>query len=155
MLIENGASHYAEFLRIQHSARRGIEAWLAAHGGTDTPPAQTPLIAQDLNRLGAAFPARHAPFAPQGGVDPLGVCWVLAGSSLGNRAILARLRKSGLTLPVAFLSDSRMPGYWRSLRGELERPCGRPGEDAVLAGAQAVFAHFHAAADALLALEAA
>lgn len=153
-LIENGAPHYAEFLRIQLSARRSLEAWLAAHGGLNTPPPQTALIARDLSALGAALPSRYAPFAPASGVDPLGMHWVLAGSSLGNRAILSRLRKDSRTLPVAFLSDTRMPDYWRSLRAKLERPADQ-GDEAVLAGAKAVFAHFHAAADAHLALEAA
>ncbi|MEX0341168.1 MAG: hypothetical protein AB3N06_01140 [Erythrobacter sp.] len=96
--------------------------------------------------MGPTVPGDCERFEPPAGSDPLGACWVLAGSSLGNRAILARLGKSGLQRPVAFLSDTRMTAYWKQLRPLLERPHSLPDDRAALAAAQATFSHFNAVA---------
>ena len=51
--------------------------------------------------------------APARDAQILGAAWVLAGSSLGNRAILAQRRKRGLAGPVHFLSQlSFEPGVF-------------------------------------------
>lgn len=149
-LVVGGEADYARFLEIQYAARTGIERWLAEYAAGSAPPPLTDLIAQDIDRLGGRLPAGSPRFdfqAPASG-DALGVCWVLAGSSLGNRAILTRLAKAGLRRPVAFLSDRRTTDYWRGLRPTLER-VHKPSRDrAALVAAQATFAHFHAVAGA-------
>lgn len=50
---------------------------------------------------------------------------MLAGSSLGNRAILAEIRrkaarKAWAPWPSRFLSDEAMLQFWKALRPELE-----------------------------------
>jgi len=145
-LVEGGEREFSAFLAIQHRARRGIEGWLADHAPDCEPPLQTGLIAQDLYAMGIPVPGDCERFEAPAGSDPLGACWVLAGSSLGNRAILARLGKAGLQRPVAFLSDSRMTAYWKQLRPLLERPHSLPYDNAALAAAQATFSHFNAVA---------
>lgn len=137
----------AEFLRIQLAAREPIERWVARHcPPAYAPPPQSHLIRADLALLG------HAP-ADHGGeivlpVDAApGVAWALGGSSLGNRAMLADLRKRGASVPTAFLSDPAMPAFFARLRPLIERPVSDPAAlDAAVAGARAVFVRFAALA---------
>ncbi|MBO6526580.1 biliverdin-producing heme oxygenase [Erythrobacter sp.] len=143
-LTEGGERDYADFLEIQYRARQDVELWLADHAPTTAPPGQTGLIAQDLETLGRAAPTDFPALETPADADPIGVCWVLAGSSLGNRAILARLAKTGMQWPTAFLSDRRMTAYWQDLRPILERPHSPDRDRAALAAAQATFAHFNA-----------
>lgn len=152
-LVMGDTRDYAAFLDIQYRARVGVEEWLA---GADTPPPrQSALLAQDIATLGRLVPEDVPAFTPPAGSDALGVCWVLAGSSLGNRAILAQLRKNGVDWPVDFLSDTGMTTYWRSLLPALERPHSIDTDDAALRAAQATFSHFNAIVADSLAREAA
>ena len=71
--------------------------------------------------------------------------WVLAGSSLGNRSILAQLKKRGGAAahwPHAFLGDDAMLDFWKALRGRIECPVPADQQHAAGHGAQAVFDHF-------------
>ena len=152
-LVTGDARDYAAFLDIQYRARVGVEDWLAGSG--TPPPCQSNLLAQDMSALGRAVPEDAPAFTPPAGSDALGVCWVLAGSSLGNRAILARLRKNKVDWPVDFLSDMGMTTYWRSLLPALERPHSVAMDEAALQAAQATFSHFNAIVADSLAREAA
>lgn len=134
---------YAVFLRIQYLAHAPLEAWLAEHLPAEyRPPAQSRLLEDDLAALGrliAQPPARFA--APAQGA--LGAAWVVAGSSLGNRAILAQRRKKGLDGPHSFLSCSRLPHYFKHLLGIMDSA---DDPQCAVAGAKAVFAWFEATA---------
>lgn len=149
---------YARFLALQHAARAPLEQWLAAHAPAAlAPPAQTPLIARDLARLGRPVPP-PAPLFSIGRPRPgaaLGAAWVLAGSALGNKAILRQVaRIGGGAWPAAFLADEAMMTFWQSLRARIEKPAAAGEAQAATAAAEAVFAHFLAVADAAHALEA-
>jgi heme oxygenase len=128
---------YARFLALQHAARAPIEAWLEHHAPADLqPPRQTPLIAADLATLKTAVPPAAAAFAlpddaAQTSGGALGAAWVLAGSALGNKAIL-KLR------------------FWHGLRARLERPAAPAEGAAAAAAARAIFAHFLAHAERAL-----
>jgi len=148
-------SDYVQFLKLQHSARRPVEAWLAQHvEPASCPPAQCHLIAQDLARLDSDLPADSPSFdlpdRDAGASHALGVAWVLAGSSLGNRAILKQVQRvcdaeSGEAWPHAFLADEAMLSFWKGLRERIERPAPITEVEAASAAATAVFDHFLAA----------
>lgn len=140
---------YRRFLSMQLMARAPIEAWLAANIA-DAPPPLAALIARDLEAMGARLPATDRPFALPASADPIGACWAIAGSSMGNRSMLHHLTKSGKadTVPTAFLADGAMTGYWRTIMPRLEAPA-EDNTGAVVA-AEAVFATFLAAAEACL-----
>jgi heme oxygenase len=146
---------YAQFLDIQYRARRGVERWLEARALGDPPPPQSDLVARDLASLGQAIPEETPDFTAAVDEDTLGVCWVLAGSALGNRAILMRLAKAQADVPTAFLADPRMGQYWRSMLPALTRPCDSCEHDSVLRAARATFTHFNLVASQCLALKAA
>jgi len=139
---------YARFLLIQYTARQPIETWLIeALEPANVPPPQTPLIADDLAQLDIPLPpskrAQNASgFMPPHEGDPLGALWVLAGSSMGNRAIMARREKAGLDGPTRFLSGTSMPSYFGELRDRLEQACAHEQAEPVIAMANAVFANF-------------
>lgn len=146
---------YAQFLDIQYRARRGVERWLEARALGDPPPPQSDLVARDLASLGQAIPEETPDFTAAVDEDTLGVCWVLAGSALGNRAILTRLAKAQADVPTAFLADPRMGQYWRIMLPALARPCDSCEHDNVLRAARATFTHFNLVASQCLALKAA
>lgn len=142
---------YARFLSLQHAARAPIEIWLERHAPADLrPPAQTPLIARDLAALGLALPSPAADFAmPDHAAaegEALGAAWVLAGSALGNKAILKQMRRAsaahGAHWPSAFLGDEAMLAYWQGLRVRIERPAAAAQAHAAADAASAVFRHF-------------
>lgn len=141
--LDGTTAGYAEFLSIQYRARKGIEGWLGRADATSSPPSQLHLIATDLATLGAPIPSSAPQFEGATMGDTLGASWVLAGSSLGNRAILAQMRKAGSAQPVAFLSDGSMPAYWQTLRPALAQPLDPAVHTPALAEANAVFAHFN------------
>ena len=147
VLAFGGQADYARFLAIQHAARIEIERWLervqAAHARM---PAMAPLIAADLDALGQPLPMPLAWQPPQE-CDPIGAQWVLAGSSMGNRAILAQRRKLGLQGPDTFLSDTSMPEFFRTLLPALAEPVQDEDNVAPVSAARAVFKHFLRAAE--------
>ena len=132
------------FLGIHLAARAGIESWLADHAAPGwVPPAQTGLIAADLVALGglpAAFPAPR--FVPGEEADWLGPAYVIAGSHLGNRLLLAQAGPALAEDARGFLVGSAMQDYWRRLRTLLSGTPGPDGGAAAVRGAQATFAHF-------------
>jgi heme oxygenase len=141
---------YAAFLSIQAAALAGIEIWLAGAAPDGwAPPRQTPLIAADLAALAqtAPPPAMPAFAAPASGWE--GVAYVVAGSHLGNRAILAGMGEHAPAHATAFLGDSAMAAYWRSLLGRL-RDLPASLADTAIAGATAAFTHFAACAASVL-----
>ena len=155
LLISDSLADYRDFLRLQYRARSGIENWLQEQALDELPPPQAHLIAHDLDRLDASLPGNLPAFLPGQDVSPLGVCWVLAGSALGNRTILARLSKVAPQWPTRFLSDTAMTAYWRDLLPQLQAAPERASADYLLAGAQATFSHFNAIAASRGKLEAA
>lgn len=143
---------YARFLALQHAARAPLEGWLAVHAPAGlAPPPQTGLIARDLARLGTAVPPPAPLFTigqPEAGAA-LGIAWVLAGSALGNKAILRQVaRIGGGAWPVAFLGDDGAMAFWQALRARIERPAAPHEAAGATRAAEAVFAHFFAAAQA-------
>jgi heme oxygenase len=154
-LIQRG--DYARFLRVQHAARAPIEAWCQAALPQELlPPSQLALIEADLADLGeSSRTASSRPFIANAD-GALGIAWALGGSSLGNRAMLADLRKrGGAALPARFLSDGAMPAFFASLRPKLEQPIDEAAIAGAVAGAHAVFARFAEVAAAHLTAEAA
>lgn len=134
----------ARFLAIHLAARTGVEHWLAANCATGwTPPPQTALIASDLAALGGSTEALDPPaFELSPKADWTGPAYVIAGSHLGNRLLLAQ---AGGALPQSarrFLTGAAMQDYWRRLRTLLSEGCGPNGSAAAIAGARATFAHF-------------
>lgn len=144
---------YAAFLTVQFVTRAAVERWVADHAPrTLQPPVQTPLILRDLTALGRSdltFAERPL-VAPAAGA--LGVAWAIGGSSLGNRFMLAKLRKNSLDLPDAFLSDREMPVFFARLRPALEGNADRT-TGAAVAAATAVFTAFTEAAEAVVSLD--
>lgn len=139
---------YARFLQIQFFARSAIESWLDRESLFPEMPRQAALIAADLAELGATLPPHTNDFSLEDHVEPIGIAWALAGSSLGNRVIQREI-PSGM--PVRFLSDRAMEAYWRRLRTELDAPATGHDAEAAAAAAGSVFDHFLAcvAADEL------
>lgn len=133
---------YSAFLNVQYAARAPIERWATAHLPPDVcPPMSATLIAQDLAEMGALLP-REVDFAfPERG-DPLGLAWAMGGSSLGNKALLARRRRAGLAGADRFLGDSATATYFRRLLPRFEVPVSPAEEDAAVAAATAVFTTF-------------
>ncbi|MEO0463930.1 MAG: hypothetical protein AAF127_12420 [Pseudomonadota bacterium] len=79
------------------------------------------------------------------------MAWVLAGSSLGNRSILAEVRRTASDnceagWPARFLSDAAMLAFWKDLRAQIERPASCAEARAASEAATAVFDHFLAIA---------
>ena len=147
----SSADDYARFLTTQYRARKPIEDWIADNLPEDaSPPPQASLIAADLAALDRDLPPVARRFALPANADPIGLQWALAGSSLGNRAMLAQRRKSGLDGPESFLSDSAMPAYFKHLRPSLEAEVDPERSDRAVIAANAVFACF---LDALETLE--
>jgi len=146
---------YAQFLDIQYWARRGVERWLEARALDNPPPLQSDLVARDLASLDRVVPTETPDFAAADGGDTLGVCWVLAGSALGNRAILTRLAKAQADVPTAFLADPRMGQYWRSMLPALTRPCNSRDCESILRAARFTFTHFNLVASHCLVFKAA
>lgn len=142
---------YAAFLSAQHSARSAVERALAAMppASLSAPPSQLALLKSDLNDLGAR-PAGFAEYLRLATPNAaLGAAWTLAGSSLGNRAMLAHRRKAGLAGAERFLSDERMPRYFAQLRQVLEQPHSATAVREAISGAQESFAIFERAFAAL------
>lgn len=148
---------YTRFLSLQYAARLPVEAWLEANAPDDLrPPAQAALIAKDLGDLHEDLPETAPEFAiaPQQHADEntdraqaLGAAWVLAGSALGNRSILAEVRRTaqdnGATdWPTTFLGDSAMIEFWKGLRKQLEVGAEAETVDLASQAAATVFQHF-------------
>ena len=141
---------YPRFLAIQHSARAPIEAWFDANSAELSPPPQTRLIAADLAELGAPVPPLSFGFAPKNADEALGIAWVLAGSSLGNKLLLKRRSEHDGGVGTRFLSDRSMAQFWSGLLVTLEQPCDDATRRHAVTGATRVFEHFLAVASTSL-----
>ena len=141
---------YCRFLQVQLAARLPIEEYFAQFSATCTiPPAQASLILRDLEHMGLTPEAQNLPrFELPKHANRVGAFWAIAGSSLGNKAILREVERSagGRVWPSAFLSDRSMNDYWKGLRKELDRPASHDMTEDVFAAAKAVFSHFHVTA---------
>ncbi|MXP26173.1 hypothetical protein GRI39_09005 [Altererythrobacter indicus] len=117
------AEDYTAFLKIQLAARAPMERWARNDCPPHLrPPEQLPLLIEDLNAIGKPFSLPNRQFSLPSGSNPLGFAWVVAGSHLGNRAMLADLEKRNTSgLPTRFLADPRMIAFWRNLRPQLEQ----------------------------------
>lgn len=134
---------YSRFLKAQLRARIGIEAYARQHSPQDLcPPPTADLLIEDLQQLGESWSRTAPPFELPRRADPVGLAWAIAGSQMGNRSMLAHMRKTGVNLPDRFLSDDRMITFWKTLRPRIE--CAVPIDTAQAAAiaARAVFAHF-------------
>ena len=109
------------------------------------PPVQTDLILADLAELGFVAPTASADPGLADNFEALGAAWVVAGSSLGNRAMLARRRKAGLEGADRFLSDTTMPDYFGGLLPALEEPANHTQFASVVDGAHKTFQLFETA----------
>ncbi|MXP08841.1 biliverdin-producing heme oxygenase [Pseudoblastomonas halimionae] len=140
---------YRDFLTFQYAARLPVEQWLASQAEAPTLPPTTPLIAQDLAALGAPLPLTRM-FGRSLDNGAIGVAWALAGSHLGNRAILHGLKNdSAFAGPTAFLADERMRDAWRDLLPHLEAPPHEAYAERAVYAASKVFVHFNEALDLL------
>lgn len=148
---------YAHFLQVQRAARLSLEIWAERSCPSEIcPPRQSHLIERDLWALGVPPSARVEPFDVPEGANPIGFAWAIAGSSLGNRAILRDIERHGDTaMPTAFLADPGMTAFWTSLRPALEAPATDLEAAAAARAAACVFDHFRKAAAAFAPAEAA
>lgn len=135
---------YATFLSAQFIGRVAMEGAFEslAPGEIGAPPKQSSLIASDLRDLGFCVPTGGTPPRLGDRRAALGAAWVVAGSSLGNRAILSRRRKLGLRRAERFLSDDGMPVYFKRLCAVMESPHSCEDLDAATSGAHQAFALF-------------
>ena len=140
---------FGQFLQVQYAARLSAEKWIALQFlDWAPPPAQTDLLAMDLEHLGLPL-TEPVPFDAPAHCDPIGAVWALAGSSLGNRMILQKRDRMGLVTPPHFLPNAAMPAYFKAFRQRLERPADRGDDGAfAIAAANAVFASFSKATKA-------
>ena len=135
---------YAAFLQRQLAARAPVEEWMARYcPAALLPPATVPHLRADLAALGVTEPIPASrEFALPADAAPIGASWALAGSHLGNRAMLKSLRDTGADWPTAFLGDEAMIAFWRKLRPQIEREVSRDQAEGAARAADAVFAQF-------------
>ncbi|MGB3167452.1 MAG: hypothetical protein WBA68_11830 [Alteraurantiacibacter sp.] len=138
----NRAAH-AAFLRRQLVARAAIEAWVARECPADiAPPPTVPALLDDLTALGHEAPEVAGEFNFPEKADPLGLAWALAGSHLGNRIMLAKLRETAPDAPHSFLDDAAMAAFWKELRPRLDAQVTTEQARLAIAAASAVFRQF-------------
>ncbi len=90
------------------------------------------------------YPADDFAFEPESEFSVLGAAWVLAGSALGNRAILKEVLRAsagGPDWPHAFLGDPAMFAFWQTLRNQIDNPASEIEAAHATAAANAVFDH--------------
>lgn len=135
---------YSTFLAAQYRSRLAMEAAFALQPppGIEAPPQQSGLIAKDLREMGALCPAPSEAVQLTTPHAALGAAWAIAGSSLGNSAILVRRRKAGLSGSDRFLSDTSMRTYFSQLLPVLSQPFETAQIEEAVEGAKATFALF-------------
>ena len=138
---------YGEFLEAQLAARLPVERWLTEHAAEEIrPPATVGLLVEDLQDLGRPFSLAPAPFDMPEGAQAVGAAWAIAGSQMGNRAMLVALRRAGGgQLPTRFLDNPDMNRFWESLRPRLQEKVPAAIATAAVLAAWEVFAAFEAA----------
>ena len=140
-------NNYAAFLSAQFAARCAVERALAMQppAGLAAPPSQAAALSQDLADLGIAAERLAEEFTLETSAAALGAAWVLAGSSLGNKAMIAQRRKAGSRGPERFLSDVGLARYFGGLLHVLDRPHSETDIEQAITGAIATFALFEQA----------
>lgn len=140
----DSAKSYAHFLTLQFRVRSGVEAALETSPPSPlaTPPPQSALIAHDLAELSTAVPAKIPAFEFSNSSQSIGAAWVLAGASLGNKAILVRRCKAGISGADRFLADAALPTYFRDMLNYLDQPRNMQTTADAISGATMVFAAF-------------
>ncbi|MBX7458293.1 biliverdin-producing heme oxygenase [Qipengyuania sp. 1NDH17] len=140
-------NEYAAFLSAQFAARCAVERALAMQPpmGLAAPPSQAAALAQDLADLGVTPERMPHEFALDTPAAALGAAWVLAGSSLGNKAMLVQRGKTGSKGPERFLSDTGLARYFGGLLHVLDRPHSEADIAQAITGALATFALFEQA----------
>ena len=140
-------NEYAAFLSAQFAARCAVERSLAIQPpmGLAAPPSQAAALSQDLADLGVTPEPMHQEFTLDTPAAALGAAWVLAGSSLGNKAMLVQRGKSGAKGPDRFLSDTSLARYFGGLLHVLDRPHSTADIEKAISGALATFALFEQA----------
>ena len=135
---------YAAFLGAQYTARSIVERALAKQSPPEpgSPPSQLQALEADLADLGASPRSGETTIDLRNEYEALGAAWVLAGSSMGNRTILAQRRRAGLTNAERFLSDAAMPRYFKQLLRTMDSFNGQPMVDDAICGASKAFAVF-------------
>ena len=139
-----GDAEYASFLRAQGEVRTVLDNAFTFHPplGLPAPPRQTMLIEADLDELNAPGLTCGPAVSFANGYEALGAAWVVSGSSLGNRAMLAQRRRSGLDRAHAFFSDPAMPEYFKRVASALETPFTDPECEQICKGAHLAFGLF-------------
>lgn len=136
------------FLQIHLTARIGLEGWLARNAPPGwEPPPQSALIAQDLAALGVSDAGTTIEFDPDRDCDWVGPAYVIAGSHLGNRLLLAQCGSAMPDDARRFLLGDAMQHYWQRLRSLLSVVLEAGDGDASVRGARATFEHFRRAVD--------
>lgn len=141
------ARGYARFLTIHSAGLAAVQpaaaAFIGASLGLALPDARA-MVAADLREMGLAEPAGAAP--PIDPAQGAGAAYVLLGSRMGMGVI-----SRGVHLPPGacgrYLFDRSLGALWRPMRDWLQAaPAQGPLAEAALAGTQAAFAAFTAAA---------
>ena len=140
-------NEYAAFLSAQFAARCAAERALAMQPpmGLAAPPSQAAALSQDMADLGIRPERMPQEFVLDTPAEALGAAWVLAGSSLGNKAMLVQRGKSGAKGPERFLSDTGLARYFGGLLHVLDRPHTEADISRAITGALATFALFEQA----------
>lgn len=148
---------YGEFLLAQATALLPLEAALTGQGAGDALEdwplrARGELLRADLAALGLSEPLPQAEPRFANPDQLLGALYVLEGSKLGARLLLARVlaahpAAAGATAFLAHGSDPARTAAWPSFLARLEAaPCSAARAAEALAGATAAFAMFGRAA---------
>ena len=140
----SGIQGYIAFLKAQGEVRSALDEAFEYHAplGIAAPPSQTALINADLQDLGEAGLSAKPIIRFANAYESLGAAWVVAGSSMGNRTMLARRRKSGYDTANAFFADASMPAYFTHVVKILNTPFTEPEQQQICAGACRTFALF-------------
>ena len=135
---------YAAFLGAQYTARSIVERALARRSPPriGPPPSQLAALEADLEDLGTSPKPGEMTLDLRNEYEALGAAWVLAGSSMGNRTILAQRRRAGLTNAHRFLGDAEMPCYFKQLLRAMNSASGQPMVEGAICGARNAFAVF-------------
>ncbi|MBB36316.1 MAG: hypothetical protein CME88_08290 [Hirschia sp.] len=132
-----------QFLISMHAAFEVVEAFLEdANTEISLPPRQSLLTGKDLNELGVTdrIPTLEKPTAL---TQPLGALYVIAGASMGRKLQQRQWLEStdpDCRRAGAFLSDTGMADYWRTMRSDLDMQ--RPAHPDELNSASACFELF-------------
>ncbi|WP_426788997.1 biliverdin-producing heme oxygenase [Xanthomonas campestris] len=146
------ADTYAQVLRRHHRLLAGFEEqlsdWLVTLVGSGWQyRRRVPALREDLRVLGQPVDAAVPPPPASSEAVRWGMLYVIEGSQLGGRVIARMLRKRqpGLAHALHYfeLADED-PAGWRRFQAVLEQRLQSAAARAdAIAGAQAMFAHFH------------